>query len=120
MQLPDVPDSRMKFIEALKRAGKIPSSLFTHYEESCKKETRLLLEGAHELLTVYTPSRSLRSSADTILKVMHYNRKQHGARSFYCAAPPLWNALPHSLRHASSLTAFKHNLKTHLFSEYFG
>jgi hypothetical protein len=74
-----------------------------------------------ELLTVYTPSRSLRSSADTrLLKVMCYNRKQHGARSFCCAAPPLWNALPHSLRHASSLTAFKHNLKTYLFSEYFG
>lgn len=44
-QLPDVPDSRIKFIEALKKAGKIPSSLFTKYEEACRRETRQLLEG---------------------------------------------------------------------------
>ncbi|KAL8593129.1 hypothetical protein ACOMHN_018055 [Nucella lapillus] len=43
--LPDMADSRMKFIEALKKAGKIPSAHFTKYEEACKRETRQLLEG---------------------------------------------------------------------------
>ncbi|XP_070205068.1 Fanconi anemia group A protein-like [Littorina saxatilis] len=47
--LPDVADSRMKFIEALKKAGKIPSSLVTKYEEACRKETRQLLEGVFEV-----------------------------------------------------------------------
>ncbi|XP_025115624.1 Fanconi anemia group A protein-like isoform X2 [Pomacea canaliculata] len=39
----------MKFIEALKSAGKIPLSLYSKYEEACKKETRQLLEGVFEL-----------------------------------------------------------------------
>ncbi|XP_076449719.1 Fanconi anemia group A protein-like [Babylonia areolata] len=38
----------MKFIESLKKAGKIPSSLFLKYEEACKWETRQLLEGMFE------------------------------------------------------------------------
>ncbi len=39
------------------------------------------------------------------------------ARSgFAYAAPPLWNALPPELRAASSLTQFRKNLKTHLFT----
>ena len=74
-----------------------------------------------ELLTVYTPSRSLRSSADTrLLKVERFNRKQHGARSFRCSAPPLWNSLPFSLRHSTSLTSFRQNLKTYLYTEHYG
>ena len=38
-----------------------------------------------------------------------------GARSFYAAAPCLWNSLPAELRDINSLSNFKHKLKTHLF-----
>ncbi len=43
--LPDVPDLRMKFIQALCRAGKIPSGIYSAYEKACKKEANSLLEG---------------------------------------------------------------------------
>ena len=39
-----------------------------------------------------------------------------GARSFYAAAPTLWNSLPANIRDITSLSIFKKNLKTYLFS----
>ena len=38
-----------------------------------------------------------------------------GDRSFTCAAPKLWNALPFEVRDFKSLDIFKSKLKTHLF-----
>ena len=38
-----------------------------------------------------------------------------GARSFYAAAPCLWNSLPAELRDIQSLCNFKQKFKTHLF-----
>eukprot|EP00745_Piridium_sociabile_P044749 TRINITY_DN9505_c0_g1_i25.p1 TRINITY_DN9505_c0_g1~~TRINITY_DN9505_c0_g1_i25.p1 ORF type:complete len:291 (-),score=37.38 TRINITY_DN9505_c0_g1_i25:114-986(-) len=73
-----------------------------------------------ELLHFYTPSRTLRSSTDTrLFKVFRFNRKQHGARSFCCSAPKMWNTLPYSVRHSTSLSSFKQHLKTFLFSQYY-
>lgn len=43
--LPDIPDLRMKFIEALKQVDKIPSTLYTNYLKACKAESARLLEG---------------------------------------------------------------------------
>ncbi|XP_053402861.1 uncharacterized protein LOC123550422 [Mercenaria mercenaria] len=43
--LPDMPDSKMRLIAALKRADKIPVSMFTAYEKGCKREASQLLEG---------------------------------------------------------------------------
>ena len=40
-----------------------------------------------------------------------------GARSFYAAAPCLWNSLPPELRDVNSINIFKRNLKTHLFGQ---
>ena len=37
------------------------------------------------------------------------------ARSFYAAAPTLWNSLPAHIREIESLSAFKKHVKTHLF-----
>ena len=42
-----------------------------------------------------------------------------GARSFYAAAPCLWNSLPPELRDVNSISIFKRNLKTHLFGQVF-
>ena len=37
-----------------------------------------------------------------------------GARSFYAAAPTLWNSLPANIWEITSLSTFKKKLKTHL------
>ena len=74
-----------------------------------------------DLLTVYTPSRTLRSSSDSrLLSVPRTNSVTYGERSFSFAAPSLWNSLPRSIRYAQSVSSFKRSLKTHLFSEHYG
>ena len=73
-----------------------------------------------ELLHVYTPSGTLRSSSDTrMLEIQQYKRKTHGFRTFSCFGPHIWNSLPQDLRHCSNLSSFKAKLKTFLFSQYF-
>ena len=73
-----------------------------------------------ELLHVYTPFRTLRSSSDTrMLEIQKYKRKTHGFRTFFCFGPHIWNSLPQDLRHCSTLSPFKAKLKTFLFSQYF-
>ena len=53
-----------------------------------------------ELLQLYSPSLSLRSSSDLrILKFQHFNRKTHGFRSFSYFGPHIWNNLPQDVRH---------------------
>jgi hypothetical protein len=69
-----------------------------------------------DLLSVYIPSRSLRSAADSrILKIPRRNTKSQGQRSFSYLGPVIWNKLPFSVRHADSPLQFKKSLKTHLF-----
>ena len=69
-----------------------------------------------ELLHVYTPSRALRFSSDTrMLKIPQDKRKTHGFRTFSCIGLHIWNLLPQDLRHCSTLSSFKANLKTFLF-----
>ena len=70
-------------------------------------------------LVSYSPSRSLRSSSEKLLKVPRYNLKSSGFRSFRSQAPHFWNSLPSSLRNSPSLPTFKKNLKTHLFKLHF-
>ena len=73
-----------------------------------------------ELLHLYTPSRDLRSSADTrILKIPRSNSKAFGQRSFSHVGPSTWNGLPYTLRHSDSQTSFRQALKTHLFQQSF-
>ena len=64
-----------------------------------------------ELLHVYTPSHTLRSSSvPRMLEIQ---------RAFSCFGPHIWNSLPQDLRHCSTLSSFKAKLKTFLFSQYF-
>ena len=73
-----------------------------------------------ELLHLYSPSRSLRSSSDTrILKIQRFNRKTHGFRTFSHFGPHIWNNLPQDTIHSATLSSFKSQLKTFFFSEYF-
>ena len=90
---------------------KIASLCFKSVESSCPQYLT-------DLLHLYTPSRELRSSADTrLFKIPSVRTKTFGQRSFAFQAPLIWNHLPHSLRHSSSLQSFKLHLKTFLFPD---
>ena len=68
-----------------------------------------------ELLTVHTPSRSLRSSSAPVLTVPRVRSTTIGGRAFSVGAPQLWNHLPASLRNSPSLDNFRRHLKHFLF-----
>ena len=73
-----------------------------------------------ELVQIYIPSRSLRSSSDDrTFRIPFFKRKQHGGRAFCFSAVQMWNSLPFALRHSPSLPVFKTSLKTYLFKQYF-
>ena len=73
-----------------------------------------------DLLTPYIPSRSLRSSNQSLLVVPRSIQKSYGDRAFAVAAPRLWNALPIRMRQPGfSLADFKKCLKTYLFKNDF-
>ena len=74
------------------------------------------------LISLRLPSKyNLRNSSDKLL--LSYPRFKSkatlGDRSFTCAAPKLWNALPFEIRSASTVSIFKTKLKTHLFRHAF-
>jgi len=73
-----------------------------------------------DLLQIYTPSRTLRSTADTRkLKTPLFKKKYSGHRSFSYHGPVTWNSLPVSIRHTQTYSTFKSQLKTNLFSQTF-
>ena len=71
-----------------------------------------------DMLKFKQNSRNLRSSNDTLLLQINscITKITLGDRSFYCAAPKLWNQLPFNIRNAKSVENFKKMLKTHLFN----
>ena len=70
-----------------------------------------------ELLNIYTPRRSLRSSADDRnLVIPKTNQVRYGSRCFSVQAPMNWNKLPFNIRHSKSIDSFRCSLKTHLFT----
>ena len=70
------------------------------------------------LLTVYTHSRQLSSSADTwTLHIPHVNTKTLGQCSFSYSAPKQWNSLPLDIRHIQSSHTFKTALNSHLYKQ---
>ena len=73
-----------------------------------------------ELLHLYTPSRQLRSSTDTrVFGIPSFRTKSCGQRSFSYQAPLIWNQLPVSVHHSTSVSSFKSSLKTFLFKKIF-
>jgi len=67
-------------------------------------------------ISFYTPARTLRSVSDPLsLQIPRYKLSSVGRRSFAVSGPTSWNKLPLSLRQQPTLSAFKTNLKTHLF-----
>ena len=70
-----------------------------------------------DLLHLYSPSRSLRSSADTrLLKISLYRCKRKGDRAFSYFGPSVWSSLPLHIRNATTIDTFISALKTSLFN----
>ena len=70
------------------------------------------------LIQIYKPRRSLRSSTDnSILFKPVMNYKTYGEKSFSFYGPYVWNSLPAHLRNCDNINIFKKNLKTHLFKQ---
>ena len=71
-----------------------------------------------DLIKPYRPSRTLRSSGLHLLPKPPHNLNCYGKRAFSCAAPELWNSLPHNIRTSHSISIFKGLLlKTWLFKQ---
>ena len=70
-----------------------------------------------DLLHLYSPSRSLRSSADTcLLKLSFYKWKTKDDRAFSYFGPSVWNSLPIHIINATTIDPFKSALKSNLFN----
>lgn len=72
-----------------------------------------------DLLHLYTPARSLRSSDLNLLQVPRTRFKTRGDLAFLSVAPKLWNALPLSLHQTDSVESFKSQFQTLLFKRAF-
>ena len=72
-----------------------------------------------EMLSLYQPGRSLRSSKDDSLLTQSRTNKAIGCRDFRHVGPSLWNALPKAVRDSSTITIFKRNLKTFYFTQHY-
>ena len=70
-----------------------------------------------DLVTPYTPARSLRSSNQHMYVEISTSLKTGGDRAFSKSGPVLWNRLLMSMRSTTSLNSFKRQLKTHLFKQ---
>ena len=68
----------------------------------------------YDLITVHAPLRNLRSSGKNLLVVPRVD-SVCGRRSFYYAAPTVWNSLPDSVRSCTAVQTFRSRLKTYLF-----
>ncbi len=72
----------------------------------------------HSLITIYIPSRSLRSASERRLVVPSQRGSKSLSRTFSFTVPGWWNDLPTPIRNAGCLSIFKQQLKTHLFQHY--
>ena len=69
-----------------------------------------------DLLQPYDPPRKLRSADKQLLSQPPCRLKSYGARMICCAAPIVWNNIPHSVKTAKTVDSFKVKLKTHFYS----
>ena len=72
-----------------------------------------------DLITLYHPTRCLRSADKRLLMLPPSGKKRFKNRSFAYAAPLLWNKLPEHMRLMENLSQFKTSLKTLFFTREF-
>ena len=72
------------------------------------------------MLCIYQPKRSLRSSHDKfILEKPTPSLTSYGSRSFSHYGPFIWNSLPYEIRSLDNINSFKRKLKHHFFLKAF-
>ncbi len=69
----------------------------------------------HSLITIYIPSRSLRSASERRFVVPSQRGTKSLSRTFSFTVPGWWNELPTLFRNTESMAIFKRHLKTQLF-----
>ena len=72
-----------------------------------------------DLISIYTPSRTLRSSDYRLLNKPAMKLFTFGDKAFCFAAPEVWNDLPSDIRFLNSISIFKKKLKTFYFKKAF-
>ena len=72
-----------------------------------------------DMLSLYQPTRALRTQSTLTLAVPRSRTKPYGDRCFPKAAALLWNSLPASLRDTNSIASFQRAMKTFLFRQEF-
>ena len=72
-----------------------------------------------DLLQLYHPTRTLRSSSDSLLTARCARLRNYGDRAFCVAAPKLWKDLPLNIHECGSVHSFKRLLKTYFFKRAF-
>ena len=72
-----------------------------------------------DLISVYQPSRPLRSANKLLLCVPKVRTATYGDRMFSKVAAELWNSLDHNIKAIQSINTFKGCLKTYLFRKCF-
>ena len=89
----------------------LPVSERIKYKSACKCYNAIIGSAPSylsELLHLYTPSHSLRSSSNTcMLKLQRFNCKNHGFRTFSHFGPHIWNNLPQDISRSATLSSFK-------------
>ena len=82
----------------LEKLHSLPISERIKYKVACMRFNAINGSGPaylSELLHVYTPSRTLRSSSDTHMpKIQQYKHETRGFRTLSCYGPHIWNSLP--------------------------
>ena len=72
-----------------------------------------------DLVSLYHPNRSLRSSDDPWKLVVPRTSRRYGTHSFSAGGAKLWNSMPFEIREPMTLHVFKRKVKTLLFNEAF-
>ena len=92
----------------LRKLHWLPISERIKYKAGCKCFHAITGSGPtylSELLHIYTPSYTLRSSSDSrMLKIQQDKRKTHGFRTFTYFGPYVWNSPP--TRHQAMLNSY--------------
>ena len=101
--------------QILRRLHWLPVRARISYKTAClcfNAITSSTLAKLSDLLNSFSPSRSLRSSADTrFLKIPLYKCKIKGDRDFSFFGPSVWNSLPLHIRKATTIDTFKSTVK---------
>ena len=85
----------------------------------CLHNHKIITSSAPEYLSncisLYKPSRTLRSSQDTTRLQIPRSNYSFSAKCFGVTAPKAWNNIPQHIREMTSTPLFKQHLKTYLF-----